>query len=145
MAQIQLDLKASMLSRQQVKSQTLKSILSELKYAAKSSAALSQSDQIEIVQRMIKKRQMSIEEFKKAGRQDLIDMELEQLEVVNGYLPAQLSQVELEAVVQDVIKRLNVTSPKEMSRVVKETRETISPGSASAALVAQVVSKLLRK
>ncbi len=71
-----------------------------------------------VIEKEAKKRRESIEEFSKAGRTDLADKESAELEVLKGYLPEQMSDEELEALVDRVIAQTAATSPKEMGKVM---------------------------
>ena len=71
-----------------------------------------------VIEKEAKKRRESIEEFTKANRMDLADKESAELEVLKGYLPEQMSDDELEQMVDDAIAQTAATSPKEMGKVM---------------------------
>ncbi len=75
---------------------------------------------IEVVGKQIKLRKDSIEEFKKANRQDLVDQTEEELEILKAYLPKQLTDEEVEQIIDETIKKIGASSMKDMGKVMKE-------------------------
>lgn len=73
---------------------------------------------IEVVSRGIKSRKESIVEFEKGGRQDLIDKTKFEIEILEKYLPEQLSQEEIDKIIEDAFAKINPTSPKDMGKVM---------------------------
>jgi uncharacterized protein YqeY len=73
---------------------------------------------VAIVERLIKQRRDSIEQFAKAGRNDLADREQAELELLSGYLPQQLTEAELAAAVESAIAECGVTGPQGMGKVM---------------------------
>ncbi len=76
-----------------------------------------------LIQRGIKRRKESIEQFEKGGRQDLVEKEEGEAAVLKKYLPPPLSEKELEKVVADIIAELEVKEKKEMGKVMREVME----------------------
>jgi uncharacterized protein YqeY len=75
---------------------------------------------IDVVNKQIKMRKDSIAEFEKGGRQDLIDKTNEEIELLQSYLPKQMSKEEIEKVIDEVIKKVKPSSEKDMGLVMKE-------------------------
>lgn len=75
---------------------------------------------IDVVNKQIKLRNDSIEEFSKAGRDDLVDATKKEVEILMKYLPEQLDLSEVEALIDEVIESTNATSQKDMGKVMKE-------------------------
>jgi len=73
-----------------------------------------------LIQRGIKRRKDSIEQFNKGGRQDLVEKEEDEVIVLKKYLPPPLSEEELEKIVADIIAELEVKEKKEMGKVMRE-------------------------
>ena len=71
-----------------------------------------------VIEKEAKKRRESIEEFTKANRTDLADKESAELEVLKAYLPEQMSDDELQAIVTEVVAQTGATSPKDMGKVM---------------------------
>ena len=104
---ITADLKEAMKARDQVRLDTLRSAISAFTYKRKDSTDdLTEADQLAIVQRLVKQRSDSIEQFRKAGRTELADKETREREILQQYLPAQKTPDEIRAVVRDAIAAL---------------------------------------
>jgi hypothetical protein len=73
---------------------------------------------IAIVEKEIKKRRESIAQFEKAQRQDLVDKEKFEISVIEAYLPQQLSQAEIEAIVAEALASTGAKSPADMGKVM---------------------------
>jgi hypothetical protein len=81
---------------------------------------------IAIVEKLIKQRRDSIEQFAKAGRTDLVDKERAELELLSGYLPRQLSEAELVAAIDAAIAEAGATGPQAMGKVMGLLRPRIA-------------------
>jgi uncharacterized protein YqeY len=104
---ITADLKEAMKARDQVRLDTLRSAISAFTYKRKDSTEdLTEADQLAIVQRLVKQRSDSIEQFQKAGRTELADKESREREILQQYLPAQKTPDEIRAVVRAAIEAL---------------------------------------
>jgi uncharacterized protein YqeY len=102
--QISGDLKDAMRARDQVRLDTLRSVLSAFTYKrVEAGHDLSDEDQLAVVQRLVKQRADSIAEFTKAGRTELADKESREREILQAYLPAQKSADEIRAIVRAAI------------------------------------------
>ena len=75
---------------------------------------------IDCVGKQIKMRNDSIDEFAKAGRQDLVDKTKEEVIILNDYLPKQLSEEEVNSIIDEVFTKINPTSGKEMGLIMRE-------------------------
>ena len=71
-----------------------------------------------VIQKMVKQRKDSISQFKDAGRTDLVDVEEEELAIINNYMPAQLSEVEIAAAVDKAIVDTDATSMQDMGKLM---------------------------
>jgi uncharacterized protein len=104
---ITADMKEAMRARDQVRLDTLRSVVSAFTYKRKEAAEdLSEADQLAIVQRLVKQRGDSIEQFRKAGRTELVDKETRERDILQKYLPAQKSPDEIRAAVRDALAGL---------------------------------------
>jgi hypothetical protein len=105
--QITADMKEAMRARDQLKLDTLRSAVSAFSYKRKESTTdLSEADQLAIVQRLVKQRGDSIEQFRKAGRTELAEKETREREILQRYLPAQKSPDEIRAAVRAALDAL---------------------------------------
>ena len=92
----------------------LRLIVSELQKAEKDGGG----DEVEVLQRERKRRMESAQAYRDAGREDLAQTEELEAELIVGYMPQQLSDEELHAIVGDVVAQTGAASPKEMGRVM---------------------------
>jgi len=104
--------------------------------------ALTEEDIVSVLKKSAKQRQDSIEQFKAAGRQDLVDKETMELKVIEGYLPQQMGADQVEALVKEAIKEVGATSVKEMGAVMKAVMAK-TKGTADNKLVSELVKKNL--
>lgn len=103
---------------------------------------LSESEILEVVVGAVKQRRESIEGFERGGRDDLVHNEQEELKVLQEYLPPQMTQEELDAVIREVIQSTEASSLKDMGRVMKTLIPQIR-GRADSGQVSQKVKQLL--
>ena len=97
---------------------------------------------IQIIQKLIKQRKESLEIYEKSGREDLAKREREELEVLQTYLPQQLSEEEIRQHAQQVIEQLGAASMKDMGKVMGRLTKELA-GRADNAVVAKIVKQLL--
>jgi uncharacterized protein YqeY len=100
---------------------TLKNADIEARGAAK--PALGDADVLSILQKMIKQRQESVELYRKGGRDDLVQQEQQEIDIIAGYLPKQMSEDEMKAAIASVIKDAGAASVKDMGRVMAALKE----------------------
>lgn len=118
------DLKEAMKQKDDIRKNTIQSIRASILQEEKDKQIELDNNGIEnIIVREKKKRIDSLEQFKKANRDELVKQTQYELEVINTYLPKQLSLEEIEQEVDNTIKELNVTSIKEMGKVIKTLKE----------------------
>jgi len=91
-----------------------------------------------VLDKMLKQRRDSIEQFDNAGRDDLADKERYELSVIQGYMPAALSEPELDVLIQEAIKSTGANSMKEMGQVMSMLKPKIQ-GRADMGLVSQKI------
>ena len=99
---------------------------------------------IDIIAKEVKKRKDSLADFEKANRQDLIDQINEEIEVLEGYLPKQLTDEELEEIVSKIVTEVGATNIKDMGRVMKEAKAQIG-ARADGKRINEMVKKILDK
>ena len=105
---------------------------------------LSANEEIAVIAREYKQRKESLEEFEKAGREDLINQAKNELAIVEKYMPKQLSKDEVTKIVKEVIDELNASSMKNFGQVMGSVMPKVQ-GQADGKLVNQVVKEQLSK
>ncbi len=118
-SRIQTDLKAALKGGEKERVDTLRLLLSELRNKEiEKGRVLTDDEALALVGGGVKSRQESIEHFRAGGRQDLVEKETAEIEVLRGYLPAPLSPDELSALVVQAIAETGSSTPKEMGKVM---------------------------
>jgi uncharacterized protein YqeY len=112
--QIQHDVKDAMKAGEKERVHALRLVVNELQKAAKENGG----DEVEVLQRERKRRMEAAEAYREGGRTDLAEAEEHEAELISGYLPEQLSDADLEAIVGDALAESGATSPKEMGKVM---------------------------
>ena len=97
---------------------------------------------LSVIQKMLKQRKDSIEAYQKANRQDLIDQEQLEIDVLTKYMPEPLSDAEVIKIIDDVIAEVNATDMKDMGKVVGILKSQIS-GRADMGQVSKIVREKL--
>lgn len=97
---------------------------------------------LEVIAKEAKKRRDSIADFEKGGRQDLVDAANIELQILMGYLPTQLNEAEIEALVKETIAETGASSMKDMGKVMGAIRPK-TKGVADGKTVNEIVKKLL--
>ena len=137
------DLKESLKSRNSLKSSVIRLLKSSIKYKEiDKKAPLSDDEIIEVIMSGIKQRRESIEQFSKGGRTDLVQKESNEIEIMQAYLPQQLTEEELVDEVKSVIKEVGATSAKDMGKVMKALMPRIK-GRAEGTKVSSIVKELM--
>lgn len=114
------DLKEAMLQKNEVKRDTLRLLLSEIKKAnIQDGKEITPELEMEVLQRAAKQRQQSIAEYEKAARQDLADKEKRELDVLLSYMPKQLGEDDLRLAVKSLMAELGVSTKKDLGTVMK--------------------------
>lgn len=141
---IDQDLKAAMTAKAADKLSTLRFLKSALKYAAieKKVELLSDADAQAVIQKQIKQRRESIDQFSKAGRRDLADKEMAEVGVLESYLPAQLSDADLARIVAEEAKAQGASSKKDFGRMMKHLSDKLK-GAADSKRVSEALGKIL--
>ena len=90
----------------------------EIANRTKEKKEISDSDIMSILKKMIKQRNESCEVYKKAGRSELLEIETKEMEVINTFLPKQMSDEETKKICEDVVKSVGANSMKDMGKVM---------------------------
>jgi uncharacterized protein len=100
---------------------------------------------IQVLSTMIKQHKDSIEQFSKGGRQDLADKETREIKVIEEYLPAAVSEEEIQRVVEEVVRETGASSPKDMGAVMKQCMARFAGKLVDGKKVNAAVRQLLEK
>ena len=120
----------------------LKAALMEAKTRKAKDATLSDDEQIEVLQRYVKKRRETIDEMVKAGRPDQVPKEEQEIVVTQRYLPEALGDEALRAIVREAIAQTGAASPKDMGKVIGAVMGRVK-GKAEGSRVSALVKELL--
>jgi len=137
------DLKAAMKARDEVAKRTLRMLKSDLgKREVELGRDLEEDDALKVLTSAVKTRKDSVVEYEKAGRDDLVDDEKAELEVLARYLPEQLDEAAAEAAIAKIIEELGATEKKQMGQVMKEVMAR-HRGEIDGKLASKLAGKLL--
>ena len=123
-------LKKAMLAKEKLATGTLRLILAALKdrdIAARGkgdSDGIGEDEILAMLQTMIKQRRESIEMYEKAGRDELASQEAGEIEIIEGFLPRQMDEAEIEAAVKSTIEEAGASGLKQMGKVMAALRES---------------------
>lgn len=121
--QIGEDIKSAMKAKDKIRLETVRSIKKvllekEIELRGKGKDTLTSEDEIETLVQQAKQRRDSIEQYLQAGRKDLADKEKTELDIIETYLPAQISDTELEEIITNIITKLGATTTKDLGKVM---------------------------
>ncbi|ADQ19158.1 GatB/YqeY domain-containing protein [Leadbetterella byssophila] len=144
-AKIDADIKAAMLAKDQAKLLALRDIkkailLEETKPGA--SAALSEGDEMRILQKAVKQRKDSAEIYKTQNRSDLLEKELAEIAIIEAYLPAAMSEEELETAIKSIIEKVGAAAPSDLGKVMGVASKELA-GKADGRAISEMAKKLL--
>ncbi len=142
-AKLMDDLKAAMKAKDVTKKSTVTMLRAAIKqFEVDNRCELSDDEIIDIVVKQIKQKRAAIEDFKKAERQDMVDETLAEIAVLENYLPEQLSEEEVLAIIDQAIAGLGATSMKDMGKVMATVKGQLA-GKADNKFVADTVKARL--
>ncbi|TAJ14261.1 GatB/YqeY domain-containing protein [Marinilabiliaceae bacterium JC017] len=139
------DIKVAMKAKDKVALEALRGIkkeLIELKTSKGASGEVADEDVLKILQKMVKQRKDSADIFASQGRAELGENELAEADIIAKYLPAQMTNEELEAAVKAIIERTGATSMKEMGKVMGMASKELA-GKAEGKEISGMVKSLL--
>ena len=139
------DLKNAMRAHDATRRDTLRHVLAAVKQVeVDTRKELSDADVEQVLTREAKRRRESIEGFEKGGRADLVAQEQGELQLIESYLPQQMSRAEIEVLARQAIAESGASSPAQMGAVMQKLMPRVK-GKADGKLVNQVVRELLAK
>ena len=142
--QIQKDIMEAMKAHNTVRTNAVRAIKSEILLAKTSGAGaeITDGDVIKLIQKLIKQRKESAAMYAQGGRQDLAENELAEAAEMEGYLPKQLSEAEVEEIVKGIIAEIGASSMADMGKVMGLATKKLA-GQADGRTVSTIVKKLL--
>jgi uncharacterized protein YqeY len=146
--QLASDLKDAMRAQDEVRKRTIRSVIAAIKQAETNLDAkgrrvsVDDDDVLAILAKQAKQRQESITEYRKGGREDLVAEEQAELEILQEYLPRQLTREEIEAEARQAITEVDATGRQDMGKVMRLLMDRLR-GRADGKVVNQVVTELL--
>jgi uncharacterized protein YqeY len=137
------DLKQAMRQRDERRKSTIRMLRAAITNAEiERGGELGDDEVLTVIAKQAKQRRESMTEFAKAERQDLVDQEEEELQILLSYLPAQMSRDEIEVAARQVIAEVEATSLAQMGEVMRRLMSQLK-GKADGSLVNQVVREIL--
>lgn len=138
------DLKDAMKNKDEAAKRGIRAIKAAILLAKTdgSGEALNEEKEIKILQKLVKQRKDSLEIYEKQGREDLAVVEREEIQIIEKYLPKQLDEAELEAILKKIIEATGAEGMKDMGKVMGAATKELA-GKADGKLISQVVRRLL--
>jgi hypothetical protein len=142
---INQDIKTAMLAKDQITLGSLRAVKAAILLAKTEKGAateITEEAEIKVLQRLVKQRKESADIYKSQNREDLYQIEIDEIAVIEKYLPKQLSQEELNVYIKGLIEKLNVTSVKEMGKIMGVANKELS-GKADGKAISETIKALL--
>ena len=137
------DLKSAMKEKDEIKKNTVQMVRAGILQIEKDKGIEVEDNQIiDIIAKEVKKRKDAAIDFEKGGREDLVEKNNKEIEILSAYLPKQLSKEEIEAIVKEIIAEVNATTIKDMGKVMKSAKEKIG-AAADGKTINEVVKSLV--
>ena len=144
---IMKEMKAAMLSKNEAALRSLRAIKAAIiiaKTAEGSGGVLKEEDEQKLLSKLVKQRKDSLEIFEKQNRPDLAIKEKEEIEIIEKFLPKQLSTEELKKEIEMIIAESGASSPADMGKVMGKANAKLA-GTADGKTIAAIVKELLSK
>lgn len=138
-------LKEAMKAKDQVSLRSLRAMKSAIQLVRTekgSDGKVSEDKELQIVQKLVKQRKESIDIFQKQNRNDLAKTELEELAIIEKFLPEQLSEDEVKSIVKNIISQIGASSMRDMGKVMGMASKQLA-GKADGKMLANLVKQLL--
>lgn len=146
--QLKEELKQSMLAKDAAKTSALRMVISALGYyeIQKGGAGYeaTEEDVLAVIQKEAKQHRDSIEQFKSAGRDELVEKETFELKLLEAFLPAQMGEEEVKKLVTDAVQKSGASSPADIGKVMGVLMPQVK-GKADGGLVSKLVKEALTK
>ena len=137
------DLKDAMRNKDAIKRTVIRTLLSEIRNAEISAQKDLQEGDIEgVMSKQAQQRKDSIEAFGEAGRQDLVDKETAELNIISAYLPEQMTEAEIEGFIAEILRKVDATGPSDMGKVMGALMPLVKGRADGKVVNAMVTAKL---
>jgi uncharacterized protein YqeY len=144
---VMAELKTAMLAKDEKGLRGLRAIKSAIitaKTAEGAGGKIKEEDEIKLLQKLVKQRKDSLEIYEKQNREDLASKEREEIEVIEKFLPKQMDEAELKAVISRIIEETGASSPADMGKVMGIANKQLA-GKADGKTIAGIVKEMLNK
>ena len=144
-SQIDQDIKQAMLAKEPDRLRGLRAVKAALLLAKTEKGAgeeLTEDAEIKVLQKLIKQRKESAEIYKAQNREDLYLIETQEMQVIEPYLPKQMSHEDIELYLKELLGRVGATSVKDMGKVMGTANKELA-GKADGRTISELVKKLL--
>ncbi len=142
---VMIDLKAAMFAKDEKSLRSLRAIKAAIlntKTSEGFSGEIKEEDEIKLLQKLVKQRKDSLEIFEKQNREDLASKEREEIEVIEKFLPKQMSGDELKIIIEKIVKESGASSPADMGKVMGLANKELA-GRADGKAIAGIVKEIL--
>ena len=144
--QLDADMKAAMRDKDTLKLSTVRMLKSAIKYREiELMKPLDDAGVLAVISTEVKRRRDSVEQYRAGNRQDLADKEEAEIRILQAWLPAQLSQDELAALIDEAVKKVGAQGPKDMGAVMKEVQPKVQGRAEGKTVSEQVKARLAAK
>ena len=138
------DLTASMKAQDAPRTSTLRMVKAAMmNRRIEKGSDLDDDDMMKLLRSLVKQRHDSVEQYEKAGRQDLVAKETAEIEIIEGYLPQPATEAEIQQAVAAAIAETGASSMKDMGKVMKATQAALAGKNADGKLVSEMVKAKL--
>ena len=138
------DMTAAMKAKDAARTSTLRMVKAAIMHREKEGGGeLTDEDVTKLLRSQVKQRRDSVEQYQKAGRQELVDKEAAEIAVIEGYLPQAASEAEIEQAVSVAVAETGATSMKDMGAVMKAAMAKLAGKNADGKLISETVKKKL--
>lgn len=139
---INADIKSAMLAKEKDKLEALRAIKAALLLESTKGGEVTEDAEMKMLQKMYKQRMESAEIYKQQGRKDLEDPEMFQANIIKSYLPEQMSEDQIRAVIKEVIAQVGAASAADMGKVMGPSMAKLQ-GKADGKVISAIVKELL--
>jgi uncharacterized protein YqeY len=142
---VMIDLKTAMLAKDEKSLRSLRAIKAAIintKTAEGFSGEVKDEDEIKLLQKLVKQRKDSLEIFEKQNREDLASKEREEIEVIENFLPMQISGDELKSIIAKIVEKSGSSSPADMGKIMGMANKELA-GKADGKTIASIVKDIL--